>query len=615
MAASPRSIPLPDSPDRGRKPLDFGADGITGSLNADGRLIALNAPHPVHGYITLTSAAPFTEADRYHPARVRAYRAGLVHLDGFGPAFDSAPLKREAYLLADAIPRIRLTFADGGQAQITAFAVEGGALMICDCDGVTPHWRGELALMRCAYTQLTEGGPLPPAPVEAYILQRDDLITLTNPALGASALIAGLPDDAIHPTDSAQGRVSIDAAGKTGRTVVAFGLGVDISSAHRHALHMLVNDPDAQLDDALNVWAARWSALTEKHPDLSQPARRGLVYSAQMAIPDREGICLLTDHMLLPLSWNRDAYYAASALLHAWPDGTEIARRHLLWMFELAERVEGLWGRCYLANGRVKDHAFQLDQQIFPLLQLAEYVLHTGDRALLDRLAPHITPLLEQLHARRDSESALYPTDETPADDPIAYPYHLSSHILMWRTFHQCARVSIPGADWRALADEIHAAIHAHFTAERDGVALLAYATDGRGRHHFYHDANDVPLALAPAWGLFAPDDALWRNTVDFAFSDANDGGCYAGRLGSVHTRAPWPLGDLQERIIARITGDQPREDAAHARLLRVAQWDGALPEAYDAETGAVASRTWFAWPNALLAYIELTQLTPDLAR
>lgn len=613
MTASPRSIPLPDSPDRGRKPLDFGADGITGSINADGRLIALNAPHPVHGYITLTGARPFTEADRYEPARVRTYRAGLVHLAGFGPTFDSLPLKREAFLLEDALPHIRLTFADGGEACITAFAVEGGALLICDCDGVIPRWDGELALMRCAYTQLTEGGPLPPAPVEAYATQRDGLVTLTNPGLGASVVIAGLPDDAVHPAGSAPGRIKIDADGKSGRTVLRISIALDAAHAHTTATEINADDADALLADARKTWAARWSALNEKHPDLSQPARRGLVYNTQMAIPDREGICLLTDHMLLPLSWNRDAYYAASALLHAWPDGAEIARRHLIWMFELVERVEGLWGRCYLANGRVKDRAFQLDQQVFPLLQLAEYVLHTGDRALLDRLTPHITPVMEQLAARRDSESALYPTDETPADDPIAYPYHLSSHMLMWRTFNQCARAGVDGADWRALASEIHAAIQAHFVAERDGAALLAYATDGRGRHHFYHDANDVPLALAPAWGLFAPDDALWRATVDFAFSDANDGGYYAGRLGSVHTRAPWPLGDLQDAIIAHTTGDQPREDAARARLLRVAQWDGALPEAYDAESGAVASRTWFAWPNALLAYLELTQLTPDL--
>ena len=66
------------------KPLDFGADGITGSMDAEGRIIALNTYDPVHGYITLTSAEPFPDEDRYDPAKVRAYRAGLAKMTGFG---------------------------------------------------------------------------------------------------------------------------------------------------------------------------------------------------------------------------------------------------------------------------------------------------------------------------------------------------------------------------------------------------------------------------------------------------------------------------------------------------------------------------------------------------
>lgn len=113
---------------------------------------------------------------------------------------------------------------------------------------------------------------------------------------------------------------------------------------------------------------AHWQ---EKLAELPEDAliRRGLVYSLLMAVPDRDGICLLTDHMLLPLSWNRDAYYTARALL-AWDANRdqcrEVVRRHIHWMFELTARREGFWGRCYLANGLIKDAAFQLDQQLYP---------------------------------------------------------------------------------------------------------------------------------------------------------------------------------------------------------------------------------------------------------
>jgi hypothetical protein len=54
------------------KPLDFGAYGVNGSLDSFGRLIALNTFHPRHGYVTLTSADPFPEPERYNPAAVRA---------------------------------------------------------------------------------------------------------------------------------------------------------------------------------------------------------------------------------------------------------------------------------------------------------------------------------------------------------------------------------------------------------------------------------------------------------------------------------------------------------------------------------------------------------------
>ena len=94
---------------------------------------------------------------------------------------------------------------------------------------------------------------------------------------------------------------------------------------------------------------------------------------------------------------------------------------------------------------------------------------------------------------------------------------------------------------------------------------------------------------------------------MDFAFSPANAGGYYAGRyggLGSVHTPAPWPLGDVQELAYARLIGDADRERRVIGRLLATAQWDGALPEAYEAESGAVASRHWFAWPGAALALL-----------
>ncbi|NJL94028.1 MAG: hypothetical protein HC915_10000 [Anaerolineae bacterium] len=163
-----------------RKPLDFGARGITGSLRSDGRLLALNAYHPQHGYQTLTSAPPFPDADRHNPAAVRAFRRSLAEEPtptdplsnrGFGLQFAAPITEHAAYLLEDAIPYLRLRLADGRQVEVITFVPESAdAPDLVQLWQVTPsgplRWSGSLALQRCAYTQLTEGGVLPLPPLE-----------------------------------------------------------------------------------------------------------------------------------------------------------------------------------------------------------------------------------------------------------------------------------------------------------------------------------------------------------------------------------------------------------------------------------------------------------------
>ncbi len=581
------------------KPLDFGDSGITGSVDDDGCLIALNTYHPTLGYATLTAAEPFPDSERYNQAAVRAYRAGLARLRGFGLRVD-APVRHRSFELAgSAIPRIRIDYTTG-TLTVTTLAVEGGAVQVCDAHGVTPEWRGRLSLQRCAYTQLTEGGPIPAPPLAVRAHYDGNVLTIENPALELAVALVGL-EGGSPQSISADTPVELVLPARDGHTVLVYGFGPNIERALRQAQRIRAGveqrGADQLLHEAASIWQRRLANIPED-PLL----RRGLVYCAQLAVPVGDTVCLLTDHMLLPLSWNRDAYYMALALL-SWnlPETRDLVRRHLYWMFEQAERHAGAWGRCYLVNGLAKDHAFQLDQQLYPLLELAEYLLATGDGDTRAQLAPHVAPVIDMLLARRSPDCGLFPTDETPADDPIALPYHLSSHILFWRVCKKLQQAGIEGP-WDELADDLRSGIARHFIAERDGVTLYAYATDGRGNHHFYHDANDLPLALAPYWGFIPPDDAIWRATMDFAFSDANTGGAYGGQLGSVHTPAPWPLGDIQELLFAGVTGDTQRGERARSRLWHAAQRDGALPEAYDPITGEVVSRHWFGWPNAAYA-------------
>jgi hypothetical protein len=314
-----------------------------------------------------------------------------------------------------------------------------------------------------------------------------------------------------------------------------------------------------------------------------EPALR---YARICALETEAGAkCILADHRILPLSWNRDAYWVATLLRERGHRDT--VRAHLQWLFTVAQRRDGVWGRSHLANGRVKDPAFQLDQQCYPLLEAVE-------AGWAPTYATQIRETLAALERRRDGD--LYATAETPADDPMPLPFHFSSHVLLWRTLRALSDV---GFD--VDAERVRRATLTSF-GDR---GRFAYATDGRGRFHHYHDANDLPTVLAPRWGLVPADDPRWRATVAFAWSEANAGGYYAGPLGglgSVHTPHPWPLGYAQELIVAKTLGDAERVRRVKEDLRRVATWDGLYPEAHDARTGEVRSRHWFAWPAAVIA-------------
>ncbi|MEM6283348.1 MAG: glycoside hydrolase family 125 protein [Chloroflexota bacterium] len=269
-----------------------------------------------------------------------------------------------------------------------------------------------------------------------------------------------------------------------------------------------------------------------------------------------------------------------------------------------------------MANGRPKDNnAYQLDQQIFPLLEICGWLKHKteNDSYPTNWDCKTFSALQAILASKADSwkrYSPLFETDETPADDDLAYPCHFSSHILLWHTLRELRKYTEGSERITALLgislldpDELKQHINANFIAENDGKQIYAYAIS-QTDSYFYHDANDIPLVMMPIWGFCDKDDPVWRNTIEFAFSDENPG-FYDGVLGSVHTPAPWALGDAQELIMCKVIGDRDRYARVWQRVEKAAQWDGALPEAYDANTFEVVSRHWFAWPNAMIAIAD----------
>ncbi|GAC1701692.1 MAG: hypothetical protein NVS9B6_16890 [Candidatus Limnocylindrales bacterium] len=558
-------------PRRPYKPLDVGNGIVAGTVSGSGRLLSLGITHPVHGRVVLTDAPAFPEDQRADPAAVRAYRAALADPQRAGAGFSFTSGATEARLRDDRIPVISGAHRGGAWELVTvAPADRSGLVQLARGTGAPPDggWIGRLRLGRAAYTQLTEGGPLPVPPSRPLISRQGDLVTIDDRALGAAAAWIVRP-----PVATDAGWIAL----------ATFTLATDVATAAAEARGLA--------DDAETLVVA--TARPPSGPaDRAWPVRRAVHYVRDCATTrvGPETVAILADHELLPLVWTRDAYFVCLLLDALGPGdpGRDLVPAFVRWLFTVAERPGGWWPRASLASGQVKDRAFQLDQQLYPVLLAARTSLFTTEaRAVLDLLL------------ERRTTFGLIATDETPADDRLAQPYHFSSHVLLWHTLRTIGHPQV---------EAVRAATLAAFTLN----GAFAYAVGGPqgAGARAYHDANDLPTALAPAWGFCAADDPRWQRTIERAWSPANAGFFSSppgglGGLGSLHTPHPWPLGDLQRRIIAAATNDAAGLAAADGRLDRVQTWDGLLPEAYD-QTGAVASRHWFAWPAALRAWLLL---------
>ncbi len=361
---------------------------------------------------------------------------------------------------------------------------------------------------------------------------------------------------------------------------------------------------------------------------LGRMNRRAAIYTRGCTALKVSGTerAILADHRILPLSWTRDAYWQARLLLSTWSRGghnedEQIVADHLRWLFLRCERPDGRWVRSHHADGRPKDRPVQSDQQMYPLLELADYARATGR---LPQLPPEenwsdlVGDAWEVNLQNLDEDLGLVATDENPADDVPTNPYLLSDQVLLWHTATELARlaskVGLDPAEVTAVADRIREAFLAHFRIEGPLGEMWAYSVNGRGGIERYMDANDLPAALAPLWGFVPPDDKHWQTTMRFAFDRENPGFVEGpmGGLGSRHTPGTWTLGDIMGWAGFGLMEEDERSEAALERLVRSAFTDGMLPEAYDPEGSGQAVRHWFAWPGAALAALLLDHAARD---
>ena len=589
-----------------KKPYDLGNGLVCASFGTDGSWLSVGMAHPRAGLVELSGAPSFPVERDGQVDLVRAHRAHLTD-----PA---TAMLRVADARTDAVQDGEWRLHGGGwSARAQAWAEDTDATIVQrylvtadEPAALRLEFGGRLD--RPAYAEITPGGPIPPALPPQTVEITGATLQVRTP--GGNADLVGR----IAVTSS---ELSVGAWAATDD-----GFVLEVSWADPvAAVPLLVavtmtcdGAPSPRPDGPGSTASAPVELASSGLVGIEAAAVRYTLGCTALEVAEDE-CCILTDHRLLPLSWTRDAYYQAALLLAdagAQHGVADVVERHLLWLWRSGRDHDGVWRRSHLSTGAVKDTGYQVDQQLFPLLELVDFRRTTGGWPASDPAAwgQQVRQVWRALP--RDS-NGLVPGEENPADDPSQFPYLLSSQLLLVYVARRLAEFDdeLGTADLRLRADAEHAldVIRATFTCEGPFGQQWAYESDGLGGHRLYHDANDVPTAVAPLWGLCGADDPQWRATMRFAFSGHNPGfvaGALSG-LGSAHTPGIWPLGDAQEWAVAVIQGEWARADAVVARLMQVVSADGMLPETYDPNSGDWLARHWFAWPGSLVGLLHAT--------
>lgn len=581
----------------GRKPLDVGNGRLVASFAASRpALLSVLAYHPEYGVAELSALPDFDEARRGDREYVRRHRL-LMASDEFTcldpqTADGRTPVVHTTDLVDPERPIWHGRIGD------TSFQAEARA----ERDSIALEWRftnGESPAMRVrfrgrldrpALAEITELDPPPPTGAETTLRAEGSRLVVRS-TLPATLFI-----------DAEAGEWVVDGAEAT------------IDPGPTKVLRVEVRTVD---ELPRSPTGAEHRVPTPAAPLVARAL--ALVRGCTALRVGADEVVLLTDHRILPLSWTRDAYYQALLLLATGEDAdADMVADHLRWLWRRCERPNGRWLRSHHANGRPKDMAFQADQQLYPIIELADYWRQRGELPAGVDWDSEVARAWSAALAQVDAATGLIATTENAADDPAPAPFTASSQILLWYTAQRLAEMADDGelrlgaAALRATAAAVKAGFERYIVA---GERWL-YATDAAGTRVDYHDANDMPVAMAPLLGFCAADDPGWRGTMDFAFSAANPGyfDGERGGLGSTHTPAPWTLGDVQAWVVARVTGSDKGMTAATDRLASVAFEDGMLPEAYSATLEPdVRIRHWFAWPGAAIGALLLLDARGEL--
>ncbi|KAK3214200.1 hypothetical protein GRF29_28g2367413 [Pseudopithomyces chartarum] len=321
-----------------KKTVDIGRDGTSLSLDPYGRILQASTFHPVHGIVVAVPFAQFDGSQFHCPAYVRSYRKRMLQCiqdDGPGLGFDIGSRVDQVWVN---IPEANVaTFTFSVDTSIDIFlrveVLEGGDILQSviatnmSSKSADLLWSVNLSasLNRASYGQLTEGGPIPlPRSHNVLLPGSYDRVNIVNPDLGAQLAFSFDTDDINQPS------------GWPSNGLETYDHPLDLRIPQRlHLTPLSSHTIDCKFRLLPHTQPHSFTSLPRKpqiHPKNSdhntspspspspwkQPTtpttyilRRATDYilSACTIPVSPLATCIITDHVALPLGWNRDNYW------------------------------------------------------------------------------------------------------------------------------------------------------------------------------------------------------------------------------------------------------------------------------------------------------------------
>jgi len=288
-------------------------------------MLQLSGFHPKHGIIV---AAPYEQFDGnrfYEPMYVRAYRARMLKMiqlgrPGFGLRFEGRPTVVSIENCDLNVAMVKYQLRNGVSVVVTLSVDETGnvtqhaTVSSSAAEETQIHYTLDLGISvnRASYGQLTEGGPVPIPPLEndLQILDSGYRYAIVNRHLGAhlegSLTIDGI---AVGMNLENQTFVGTPVVGSTSGVIsVAADASRSITARFRLIPDVAIRDrAEHTYPNGLPVLSSvrNWN---KSESEALFIVRRNLEYilgNCTFPVSDTE-VAVVTDHVALPLGWNRD---------------------------------------------------------------------------------------------------------------------------------------------------------------------------------------------------------------------------------------------------------------------------------------------------------------------